>query len=194
MIVQLTGNLINKNANEIVLEVNGIGYLCFISNNTFNQLPNIGESITLHSHFHVTENSQSLFAFYSLEEKDLFKLLISVSGIGPKIGIQLLSSTKSSNFKNMIINDDVKMLSTLPGIGPKTAKRLIIELKEKFIKINSDTIPQDDSFDQYKDAHQALVSLGYQPRLVEKNITKIVSKKSDISTEDLIKQVLQKIR
>ena len=168
MIVQLKGNLINKNANEIILDVNGIGYLCFISNNTFNQLPNIGESITLHSHFHVTENNQSLFAFYSLEEKDLFKLLISVSGIGPKIGIQLLSSTKSSNFKNMIINDDVKMLSTLPGIGPKTAKRLIT-IKEKFIKIDSDTIPQDDSFDKYKDAHQALVSLGYQSRLVEKH-------------------------
>ena len=109
MIVQISGVLIKKNISEVVIESNGLGYLCFVSNNTFNQLPNLGDSLTLLTFLHITENKHTLYGFQSEQERNLFKLLISVSGIGPKIGIQLLSSTSTSQFQTMIINDDVKI-------------------------------------------------------------------------------------
>ena len=194
MIVHISGKLIKKNVNELVVESNGIGYLCHISNNTFNELPNIGDSFVILTFLHITENKHTLYGFHSESERDLFKLLISVSGIGPKIGIQLLSSTNTSNFQTMIVNDDVKMLSSLPGIGPKTAKRLIIELKDKFTLVSSNEIPNDTLSQTHLDAYHALISLGYQAKFVESSINKIVSSNKDIDTENLIKEVLKELR
>lgn len=194
MIVQISGLLIKKNINEVVIESNGLGYLCFISNNTFNQLPNLGDSLTLLTFLHITENKHTLYGFHSEQERNLFKLLISVSGIGPKIGIQLLSSTSTSQFQTMIINDDVKMLSSLPGIGPKTAKRLIIELKDKFTLVDKHEIPTDDLSKQHYDAYHALISLGYHAKSIESSINKIVSSNSKINTENLIKEALKDLR
>ena len=114
MIVHITGILKNKNIDEIIIEANGLGYLCHISNNTLNRLPSVGENIKILTFLHITENKHTLYGFYDIEERKLFKMLISVSGIGPKIGIQLLSNTNSDQFSNMIINSDVKMLSSLP--------------------------------------------------------------------------------
>jgi Holliday junction DNA helicase RuvA len=194
MIVQISGVLIKKNIKEVVIESNGLGYLCFVSNNTFNQLPNLGDSLTLLTFLHITESKHTLYGFQSEQERNLFKLLISVSGIGPKIGIQLLSSTSTSQFQTMIINDDVKMLSSLPGIGPKTAKRLIIELKEKFTLVDKNEIPTDDLSKQHYDAYHALISLGYHPKSIESSINKIVSSNSKIDTENLIKEALKELR
>ncbi len=194
MIVHISGRLIQKNVNEAIIESNGIGYLCLISNNTFNQLPNIGDSVTILTFLHITENKHTLYGFHSESERDLFKLLISVSGIGPKIGIQLLSSTNTSNFQTMIINDDVKMLSSLPGIGPKTAKRLIIELKEKFTLVSSTEIPNETLSQTHLDAYHALISLGYHAKSIEASINQVVSSNQDINTENLIKEVLKDLR
>jgi len=194
MIVHISGKLIQKNVNEAIIESNGIGYLCLISNNTFNHLPNIGDSFTILTFLHITENKHTLYGFHSESERDLFKLLISVSGIGPKIGIQLLSSTNTSNFQTMIINDDVKMLSSLPGIGPKTAKRLIIELKEKFTLVSSTEIPNETISQTHLDAYHALISLGYHAKSIESSINKVVSSNQDINTENLIKEVLKDLR
>ena len=194
MIVQISGTLIKKNINEVVIDSNGLGYLCFISNTTFNQLPNLGDSATLLTYLHITENKHALYGFYSDQERNLFQLLISVSGIGPKIGIQLLSSTNASQFQTMIINDDVKMLSSLPGIGPKTAKRLIIELKEKFTLVDKNEIPTDDFSKQHYDAYHALISLGYHSKSIETSINKIVASNAEIRTEDLIKQALKELK
>ncbi len=194
MIVHISGVLIKKDINQLVIESKGLGYECFISDNTFNQLPNIGDSITLLTFLHITENKHTLYGFHSESERDLFKLLISVSGIGPKIGIQLLSSTSTSQFQTMIINDDVKMLSSLPGIGPKTAKRLIIELKEKFTLVNSNTIPDDSISNKHRDAYHALISLGYQSKSIENSINKIIASNNDINTESLIKEALKELR
>lgn len=192
--MHISGQLIKKNINELVIESHGIGYLCFISNNTFNHLPNIGDSVIILTFLHITENKHTLYGFHSESERDLFKLLISVSGIGPKIGIQLLSSTNASNFQAMIVNDDVKMLSSLPGIGPKTAKRLIIELKEKFTLVSSNDIPNDTLPQTHLDAYRALISLGYHAKSVESSINKIASSNKDIDTESLIKEALKELR
>ena len=194
MIVSVTGELINKNIDELVINVNGIGYLCHISKNTFDLLPNIGAVLTLLTFLHITENKHTLYGFFDIEERKLFKMLISVSGIGPKIGIQLLSSTNTHHFSSMIINSDVKMLSSLPGIGPKTAKRLIIELKDKFTITNSHDVPLDESINQHQDAYSALIQLGYNNRDIESAISKITTDLQDIQTEDLIKLCLKELR
>ena len=132
MIVQITGKLIYKNVNELIIDANGIGYSCNISTTTYNKLPDLNHTLTILTYLHILENKHSLYGFNDESERQLFCLLISVSGIGPKIAIQLLSKTDNKQMSQMIINGDVKMLSSLPGIGPKTAKRLIIELKDKF--------------------------------------------------------------
>ena len=194
MIVQLTGILQYKNIDELIIDVNGVGYLCYISNNTFNKLPNLGQQFTILTFLHIMENKHTLYGFMAKEERELFTLLISVSGIGPKIGIQLLSKTDTQKMSHMIISSDVKMLSSLPGIGAKTAKRLIIELKEKFTLVDKNEIPTDDLESKHYDAYQALVSLGYHSKSIEESINKIVSSNSDINTENLIKEALKDLR
>jgi len=194
MIVQITGILINNTIQEIIVDANGIGYLCNISNNTYNNLPDIGKVVTILTHLNISENKHSLYGFYSNQERNLFKMLIKVSGIGPKIGMQLLSSSDAKQFETMIINSDVTMLSTLPGIGPKTAKRLIIELKDKFTIVEKDDIPSDDLPNNHRDAHQALINLGYHSKNIEKIIIETTQLNIDISVEDLIKECLKELR
>ena len=194
MIVHITGTLQSKDINELIIESNGLGYMCHISNNTFNQLPSIGGHLKILTFLHITENKHTLYGFFDNQERELFKMLISVSGIGPKIGIQLLSSTNTGQFTSMIINSDVKMLSSLPGIGPKTAKRLIIELKDKFTITNKHDIPLDESTHIHQDAYSALVQLGYNNNAIESAIHKITQDIQDIKTEDLIKLCLKELR
>ena len=194
MIVHITGALKSKDINALVIESNGIGYMCHISNNTFNQLPEINKNFKILTYLHITENKHTLYGFFDIQERELFKMLISVSGIGPKIGIQLLSSTNTEHFSAMIINSDVKMLSSLPGIGPKTAQRLIIELKDKFTITTSHDIPVDKSINNHQDAYSALIQLGYNNRNIESAIYKITKDIKDIKTEELIKLCLKELR
>jgi len=194
MIVHITGALKSKDINALVIESNGIGYMCHISNNTFNQLPEINKNFKILTYLHITENKHTLYGFFDIQERELFKMLISVSGIGPKIGIQLLSSANAEHFSAMIINSDVKMLSSLPGIGPKTAQRLIIELKDKFTITTSHDIPVDKSINNHQDAYSALIQLGYNNRNIESAIYKITKDIKDIKTEELIKLCLKELR
>ena len=122
-------------------------------------------------------------------EKELFLMLISVSGIGPKTGVSLLSAVKPLDFKQRIIAGEVKMLTSLPGIGSKTAKRIIIELKDKFVKDNSDELPLEDSeFNSNSDAYYALLSLGYKSNNIKSIIDRILRTNPSIDTEKLIKE------
>ena len=195
MIVQITGKLKYKNINDLIIEANGVGYSCNISHNTFNQLPTLEQEFTLLTFLHITENKHTLYGFIDDKERQLFKMLISVSGIGPKIGIQLLSKTNSEQLSIMIINSDVKMLSSLPGIGPKTAQRLIVELKDKF-SITSDYNLSDNSnlSDAYKDAYNALLTLGYKVLDIDKAIQTATSSNPNLKTEELIKYCLKELK
>tara|TARA_B100001029_G_scaffold175499_1_gene177038 strand:- start:1383 stop:1970 length:588 start_codon:yes stop_codon:yes gene_type:complete len=195
MIVQITGILKSKNINELIIEANGIGYLCNISTTTFNQLPQLEESMTILTFLHIMENKHALYGFIDNDERQLFNLLISVSGIGPKIAIQLLSKTDNKQMSNMIISGDVKMLSSLPGIGPKTAQRLIVELKDKFTITDYDSIPIDDSLSKnQQDAYNALLTLGYKSNDIQNSIKNIIISNPNISAEELIKNCLKDLK
>ena len=191
MIVHLSGKLIFKEPSYAIIDVKGVGYKVNISLNTFNTLPNIDNDVHISTFFNVTEKSQDLFGFYDKSEKELFTLLISVSGIGPKIAINLLSFVKPDDFKQRLISGEVEMLTSLPGIGPKTARRIIVELKEKFIKIDKNDLPIDNNSNLDSDALNALMNLGFKSR----DITKVLNKiDKGCSLEDKIKLALKELR
>ena len=196
MIVSIKGKLIRKIPDEIIIETGGLGYACFISNNTYDNLPKPGEEVSLLTHFHVTENSQQLFAFNEITEKELFLMLIGVSGIGPKTAIVLLSAVSPNEFKRRLIASEVTMLTALPGIGPKTARRIIVELKDKFVKLSKDELPLEESdvSPEVSDAYDALLALGFQMKDIRNSITTVQIQGEKLSTEELIKEALAELR
>ena len=196
MIVTIRGVLTQKRPDEIIIDINGLGYACYISTNTYENLPSTGEEVSLLTFFNVTENSQQLFAFSNVTERELFLMLIGVSGIGPKTAIMLLSSVTPNEFKRRLIAGEVSMLTALPGIGPKTARRIIVELKDKFVKLTSDELPkeEDDMAPEFSDACDALQALGFQILDIQKAIGKIQKGNQDMGTEEIVKTVLAKLQ
>ena len=197
MIVSLKGRIQDLSINNLVLDVNGVGYECMITLSTYDHLmDNKNDDVLILTYHHITDSNQSLFGFIDNQEKNIFRLLISVSGIGPKTAIQLLSSVSASDLEDRIKTGEVASLTSLPGIGPKTAKRIIIELKEKFISLDQDEMPiEGDSFKNstYKDAFDALMVLGYNKREITTHIEKNINNNDDINTSELIRLVLNKI-
>ena len=196
MIVTIRGILTRKMPEEIVVETGGLGYACRISINTYDLLPKPGEEVSLLTYFHVMENSQALFAFANETERELFIMLIGVSGIGPKTAIVLLSAVSPDEFKRRLIAGEVNMLTALPGIGPKTARRIIVELKDKFVKLSADDLPREDSDvkPEISDAYDALLALGFQMKNIRNAIDKVRNGDKDLGAEELIKQALAELR
>ena len=196
MIVTIRGKIIDKKPGEVIIEVGGLGYACNISTNTYDNLPKPKEEVALLTYFHVTENNQSLFAFSQETERELFLLLIGVSGIGPKTAIILLSSISPKEFKRRLIAGEVSMLTALPGIGPKTARRIIVELKDKFVKISPDELPKEDGelIPELNDAYDALLTLGLPSQDIQSVIGKIYKEDTDMKTEEIIKKVLAQLQ
>ena len=196
MIVSLKGILVNKNPSEAIIDVNGVGYLCFISNNTYDSLPLKGVEVSLLIYHQISENSQNLYGFSDEVEKDMFLMLISVSGIGPKTGINLLSSVSPSEFKRRLVAGEVELLSALPGIGPKTARRIIVELKDKLVSCSDNSMPIENSenSESYQDAYDALKSLGFNINEINKCLSTLAESNSDFNTQDLIKEALKVLK
>ena len=196
MIVTIRGQLIQKMPTEIIIEAGGLGYALSISTNTYDQLPKAGNEVSLCTYFHVTENKQSLFAFSEETERELFLMLICVSGIGPKTAIILLSAVTPNEFKRRLIAGEVSMLTALPGIGPKTARRIIVELKDKFVKLSANDLPRedDDIAPEVSDAYDALLALGFQMQDIQRAIGKIQNGSQGMGTEEIIKRVLTKLQ
>jgi len=189
MIEFLTGKIVSKKPEYLIINVNGIGYKLNISINSYDQT-RLNENIKILTYFSVSENNQELYGFVNNEERELFLLLISVSGIGPKTAINMLSAVSPNDFKNRLIAGEVKMLTSLPGIGPKTARRIIVELKDKFVDVSKDELPIETN-SQNSDAFYALKSLGFHPKLINEAINKVISLNKKVSTEELIKQSLK---
>ena len=194
MIVFIDGEVINKALDRVTINVNGLGYECYISSTTFDSLPKEGKLVSLHTYLSISENNHTLFAFSSLDEKSLFQLLISVNGIGPKTAMPILSSSRIDDIKERIASGDAKMLSSLPGIGPKTANRIIVELKDKILDFSNSnpSISSDQSI--VLDAVKALNLLGYKGINIKREVELIVSENNDIEIEQLIKETLKKVK
>ena len=191
MIVHVSGKLVYKEPTSAIIDVNGLGYKIYISLNSYNELPNINEKVNLLTHYNISEKGHDLFGFFDSAEKKIFEMLISVSGIGPKIAINMLSVVNPNDFRERLISGEVKKLTSLPGIGPKTAKRLIVELKDKFVDSDNEDLPIDDYPDLNNDALSALKNLGFRDKDIRKILNKLDPK---LSTEEKIKKSLKELR
>jgi Holliday junction DNA helicase RuvA len=197
MIAYIQGVLTEKNPTRVVLDVNGVGYEILIPLSSFEQLGSTGETAKLLTYHHVREDAAQLFGFTTQEERELFLLLISVSGIGPKSALGILSSVSASDFKQAIAQENLNMLVAVPGIGRKTAQRIVVELKEKISKLISAggmTTRIVSSKDAVADeAMMALISLGYAKASAEKAITKALGDHPDktFTLQELIKAALR---
>ena len=198
MFAYIKGSLEVKTNGYIVIDVNGIGYKIFMSETAINKLGAIGEIIKIHTYVRVREDDISIYGFNTNEELRMFELLLSVSGIGAKSALVILSNVSVSSFALAIINNDINLLKKLPGTGPKTAQRVILELKDKLKKENeivanentdiSDTINtaiMDD--EKIAEATAALKVLGYTGKEIEKALEKV---DANLSVEDIIRKGL----
>ena len=194
MIATISGIINNKSTDSVVVQVNGIGFLLSISFTTFKTLPEIGEQIFLYSYLHVRENALTLYGFATEGEKELFQDLLSVSGIGPKLALTMLSGISVADLYNKIAQADEAALVRVPGLGKKTAQRLVMDLREKALKHS-----QQSEATQIKHAHQdteqaiaALVSLGYSRSESQSAVDKAVAESSaNCSLQELIQRALQ---
>lgn len=191
MIGYLKGKIISSKPTQIVLDVNGVGYKVGISINTFEKIVNKAE-VSLFIHTHVKEDSISLYGFFTEPEKEMFELLISISGIGPKIALGLLSGISVDSLKEAIEEGNVTRITAVPGIGRKTAERLVLELRSKVEGISAEEFtalqPSTKS-----EAISALSTLGYNVKTAEKVIREILSENIDFALEDLIKNALSRL-
>ncbi|MFC1640641.1 Holliday junction branch migration protein RuvA [Patescibacteria group bacterium] len=163
MISQLSGTILQKNEEEgfIVLDVQGVGYKVAASETVLSRLPQIGESAALHTHLHIRENAQELYGFMSLDELEMFELLISISGVGPKAGLGILSQATPNEIQHAITAGNTAILTRVSGVGKKTAERVVLELKNKIKEFQiTDVTGKRDILEPAKEAMDALVALG----------------------------------
>lgn len=199
MISRLRGILIAKKPPQLLVEVQGVGYEIQAPMSTIFQLPELGKELILHTEFIVKEDSQRLFGFFTEFERELFNKIIKVSGVGPKLGLAILSGLRPENFVKIIQASDVTSLACLPGIGKKTAERLVVELRDKFkegmgigckisntINVNGNT--------NIDDAKEVLVALGYSVKEAHQAMVKMDPViLQDLSSEAIIKMALSKL-
>tara|TARA_Y100000588_G_C13945410_1_gene791911 strand:+ start:60 stop:641 length:582 start_codon:yes stop_codon:yes gene_type:complete len=193
MIEYISGKLVSKTPSEIIVDLNGMGYIINCSVNCYDKLPKLDSKILILIYFHIHENNQELYGFVDETERHLFKLLIGISGIGPKTAINMLSAVPPNEFKNRLIAGEVKMLTSLPGIGPKTARRIIIELKDEFGDFNKDDMPLENNIPA-NDAFSALKNLGFDAQSITKTINSITKENNLIDTEEIIKKALKLLK
>lgn len=193
MIGRLSGKILEKNPPEILLEVAGIGYEVLCPMSSFYEMGN-ESNVSLHTHLAVKEDSHTLYGFISKDEKTLFKELIRVNGIGPKVALAILSHLNIASLMNAVANEDDALLAKTPGIGKKTAQKLIVELKDRLEKLElSNTqyqkITASNSNPNTQKAIQALQALGFKAKEADRMLSAINDE--SLSTEELIRQALQ---
>ena len=192
MIDQISGKIISIKDNYVVLAVGGLGIKVNISAAFSSKLVN-EDLITLVTYLNVREDALDLYGFKNESERNLFLMLISISGIGPKLAVSILSGVELNELKSNILSGDIKSLTSIPGVGAKTAKRIIIELKDKLSKTTTTELGFEDNFGSKisKDVLSALVGLGYNENIAKGVIKKINPTNSDKSIESLIKEALK---
>lgn len=197
MIGRIKGVLIEKAPPDITVDVQGIGYELQVPMNTFYRLPEIDHPVSLYTHFVVREDAQLLYGFYDAKERELFRALIKINGVGPKLGLAILSGIEARDFVRVVHNNDVAALQKLPGIGKKTAERLVIEMRDKLkdwpVDMSDDlsaapgVLPRQHQASE--EAVSALLALGYKPKDAESAIKAVAS--DELSSQDMIRQALK---
>ena len=193
MITQIKGRLVEKSPTELVIDCNGLGYLVNISLNTFSLLSD-SENISLYTHLQVKEDSHTLFGFYEKTERNLFRKLISVSGIGASTARTMLSSLNPEEIQRAVLSENVSTIQSVKGIGLKTAQRVIIELRDKVSGINEGSdLNLNLANSKREESLSALEVLGYSRKQTSKVVDKLISEISEISVEEIIKNALNKL-
>ena len=191
MYYYIKGTLVQKNDNYIVVDANGVGYMIYTSLNSMQNTGEIGKKITIYTYLHVREDVMDLFGFTTIEEKNMFMQLISVSGVGPKAALSILSVTTPAKFAVAVITNDVKTITKVSGVGPKMAQRVILELKDKMktdeLEIDLEDESDDILSDNRSEAISALVVLGYSSNDAQKAVKGI---DGTLSVEEIIKKAL----
>lgn len=188
MIGYLTGKIISLKPTRILLDVNGVGYAVNISINTFENISDL-ETVSLFIYTSVKEDSITLFGFFTESEKQMFELLISVTGIGPKLALSILSGIQTDDLKDAIQRGDISRIIAVPGIGRKTGERLLLELKNKVDLVSEEEI-KELSFSIKNEAVSALTTLGYNSKTADKVVRDILLENANITLEELIKKAL----
>lgn len=192
----LSGKLAEKKPTHAVLDVGGIGFSLTISLATYSALPDAGEPCSLYAYLHVREDAQLLFGFSTKEERDIFLKLLSISGIGPRLAVTILSGMGVAQLCDAIAQDNVLALTNIPGIGKKTAQRLIIELKEKIGRVSS-AVPAGGALTEgtlVDDALSALMALGYKKPEAAKALQAAYTKQPNATVEELIRETLGQMK
>lgn len=204
MIAHLSGTLLSKNPNSVIVDVSGVGYEVNIPVSTFYELEDTGANVKLRIYTHVKEDALQLYGFKTARERELFINFISVSGIGPKLGIALLSGMSADELIASIKSNNLARLTLIPGVGKKTAERLIVDLREKMAALSASQFEEDggprtpaaeaSTEDSVRSqALSGLMNLGYQRSAAEKAIDAALSEGGDISVESILKRSLRKL-
>ncbi|HET6890928.1 MAG TPA: Holliday junction branch migration protein RuvA [Pyrinomonadaceae bacterium] len=204
MIAHLSGTLLSKQPTSVILDVAGVGYEVNIPVSTYYELEEVGTNVQLRIYTHVREDALQLYGFKTARERELFLRLVSVSGIGPKLGITLLSGMSADEMIASIRTNNLARLTLIPGIGRKTAERLVMELRDKIASLSSPELeealgapkeaaakPTEDAI--HSDALSALLNLGYQRSAAEKAVNSALSEGGDVSVESVLRRSLRKL-
>jgi len=202
MIGRLRGVLIEKQAPEVLIDVNGVGYELQMPLTSFYELPELNQPTTVYTHFVVREDAQLLYGFITKQERSLFRLLIKANGVGPKLALTILSGMTASEFVGCVERDDIVTLVKLPGVGKKTAERLLVEMRDKLKSLMEASVGSEREFvlqsnysptpvvnSAEEDAISALISLGYKPPQASKAVSAVF--KEGMDSETLIKAALK---
>ncbi|MFS4466924.1 Holliday junction branch migration protein RuvA [Maribacter sp. 2210JD10-5] len=193
MIHHLKGKLVEKNPTYIIVECGGVGYFVNISLNTFSKIPDT-ELVNIYTHLQVKEDSHTLFGFAEKSEREIFRLLLSVSGIGSSTARTMLSSMSPSQIREAIAHGDVPAIQAIKGIGAKTAQRVILDLKDKVLKVQDmDEVSPTSNNTNKEEALSALEVLGFARRQSERIVDKVISQDSSLSVENIIKLALKNL-
>lgn len=197
MIAHLTGLVFRKTTQSVIIDANGIGYEVIVPLSTFYNLPDEAGRAALHIHTHVREDTLALFGFHTRLEKDIFLMLISVSGIGPKLAINILSGIGPQELLEAMAHGNSVRLQAIPGVGKKTAERMVLELKDRALKalgqeeIPASDIPEGEDKRRIDDALSALLNLGYSPKAAKPALEKARTSTRDMTLEGLIREALR---
>ncbi len=195
MIGRIEGVLLEKQAPELLIDVQGLGYEVLVSLNTFFDLPALGEKVTLRTHFVVREDVQQLYGFADVRERELFRTLIKVSGVGPKMALAILSGMTATDFVHSVQTNDTATLVKLPGVGKKTAERLIVEMRDRLESFGNTadigmlSASASNQSAAVKEAESALITLGYKPQEAARMVNACAGEKQ--TSQELIRQALK---